>query len=73
MGKKVAETGVTREEGWIYYVKNNDGLSVYRNKAREGGEQQEIESTDIEPEYDQYIYYVDSDGDIGKSERVNAE
>lgn len=77
MGEKLKELGIEKEEGWLYYASNSDGkLAVYRSKMNRGGgkmdepQREELEVTDIDPDYEEYIYYVDGDGDLGRAKRA---
>lgn len=77
MGEKIENLGIEKEQGWLYYAKNKGGnLAVYRSKMNRGGgkmdnpKREELEVTDIEPDYDQYIYYVDADGDLARAKRA---
>lgn len=77
MGEKLKELDVQKEQGWLYYARNKDGnLAVYRSKMNRGGgkmdepQQEELVVTDIKPDYSEYIYYVDGDGDLARAKRA---
>jgi len=80
MGETIKELGIEKEEGWLYYVKNKGGkLAVYRSKMNRGGgkmdnpKRETLVETDIEPDYSEYIYYLDGNGDLGRAERAGQD
>lgn len=81
MTEKVAELGIQKEKGWLYYAKpKDDKMTVCRSKMNREGAQgmekkqrEEIELVDHTPEYQKYIYYVDKDGDLSRSKRATLD
>ncbi len=79
MGEKIENLGIEKEKNWLYYARSDGGrLSVYRSRMnRSGGagmdepEREKLVDTDIDPDYDRYLYYVDGDGDLARAERPN--
>jgi len=65
--EKVAHTGVKKEKGYLYYVKNGD---VWRSKMSRGGSggggAEKVADGGVTIEKG-YLYFIDKDGDIGRS------
>ncbi|OKY77962.1 MAG: hypothetical protein BTN85_0440 [Candidatus Methanohalarchaeum thermophilum] len=73
LAEKIKELDLEKEKGWIYFVeKKGKTLSVYKSKMNKGKddgdlEKKEIKETDIKPDFDSYLYYIDKEGDLVRS------
>jgi len=70
MAEKVAKTGITRDNEFMYYVKKGDAWRVPRKKpGQPKGKAEKVAAAGIEMDYGKFIYFIDSDGDIARQAR----
>ena len=70
MAEKVAKTGVSRDNDFMYFIKKGDVWRVPRKKpGQPKGKAEKVASAGIEMDYGKYIYFLDSDGDIARQAR----
>lgn len=68
--EKVFKAGIQRDNDLMYYVKGGDIWAVPRKQpGKPVGKAKLAVKAGIEPDYDKYLYFVDSDGDISRKER----
>ena len=70
MAETVANTGVSKESGYLYYL-GKDG-NVWRTKMARGGKKtgggpEKVADAGVTRE-DKFLYYIDKDGDVARSE-----
>ena len=66
MAEKVAEAGVKRKTGYLYFVDNDGDVSrVERGEEGEIGKEEKVAKVGIDKE-NGYLYFVDKDGDISR-------
>lgn len=76
--EKVAQAGVTREGGWLYYI-NKDG-NIARDRMIRGGQKrvknakpEVVAYTDVVRD-ERYIYFMDDMGDVSRVPRsINSQ
>ena len=68
MAETVANTGVTKEKGYLYYL-GKDG-NVWRSKmargASKGGSAEKVADTYVSREGG-FLYFIDKDGDVSRA------
>ena len=70
MADKVAKTGISRDNNFMYYIKNGDVWQVPRKKpGQPKGKASKVTSAGIDMDYGKYIYFLDGDGDIARQAR----
>jgi hypothetical protein len=64
--EKVKETNLTKESGYLYYLK---GGNVWRSpmKNNKTGVKGMVEETNVQTDYDNYLYFIDKDGDVART------
>ena len=73
MAKKelVYESGVTKESGYLYYVKGKDNMEIWRSEmaraGKGGGNAKMLESVG-KPREKGWLYFLDSDANVRRSE-----
>ena len=69
MAEVVANTGVSKEKGYLYYL-GKDG-NVWRSQmaraGKGGGDAEKVADAGVTRE-DKFLYYIDKDGDVARSE-----
>ena len=70
MAEVVANTGVSKDKGYLYYL-GKDG-HVWRTKMARGGKKtgggpEKVADAGVTRE-DKFLYYIDKDGDVARSE-----
>ncbi|MGM0442162.1 MAG: hypothetical protein ACQEQC_07060 [Elusimicrobiota bacterium] len=68
MGEKVAEAGVDKKSGYLYFVDKDGDISEVK-MARGGkgkGKPQKVAETGVDKESG-YLYYVDKAGDVARA------
>jgi len=69
-GEKVAKLGIKREKDMMYYIKGSAVWKVPRKQpGQPKGKPEKIQDCDFERD-DNYIYYLDKDGDVARSKRA---
>jgi hypothetical protein len=66
MAEKIAKTQIKIDEGLQYYIKNGDIWA--RPRAQPKGKSHKVANAGILMENDRYLYYVDSDGDVARTD-----
>jgi len=70
MADKVAKTGITRDNNFMYFIKKGDVWRVPRKKpGQPKGKAEKVSAAGIEMDYGKYIYFLDGDGDIARQAR----
>ena len=70
MAEKVAKTGVSRDNDFMYFIKKGDVWRVPRKKpGQPKGKADKVAAAGVEMDYGKYIYFLDSDGDIARQAR----
>jgi hypothetical protein len=70
MAEKVAKTGVSRDNDFMYFIKKGDVWRVPRKKpGQPKGKAEKVSAAGVEMDYGKYIYFLDSDGDIARQAR----
>ena len=70
MAEKVAKTGVSRDNDFMYFIKKGDVWRVPRKKpGQPKGKAEKVAAAGIEMDYGKFIYFLDSDGDIARQAR----
>src|SRR6188768_1283499 len=70
MAEKVAKTGITRDNEFMYYIKKGDVWRVPRKQpGQPKGKAEKVSNAGIEMDYGKYIYFLDGDGDIARQAR----
>jgi hypothetical protein len=67
MRETIAKTGVKRESGYLYFVKDGDIWSAPLKKpGQPKGKQQKAAATGVDLDYSKYMYFVgtDKNGDL---------
>ena len=71
MAEKIARLGIERDNDLMYYIKNGDVWATPRKKpGQPKGRPQKVASAGVDLDYSQYIYFLDSDGDIARKARA---
>ena len=72
MSEKIARLGIERDNDLMYYIKNGDVWATPRKKpGQPKGRPQKVASAGVDLDYSQYIYFLDSDGDVARKARAN--
>ena len=70
MAEKVAKTGITRDNNFMYYIKKGDVWRVPRKQpGQPKGKSEKVSNAGVEMDYGKYIYFLDGDGDIARQAR----
>src|SRR5262245_42898281 len=70
MAEKVAKLGITRDKDFMLYVKDGDVWKVRRKQpGMPKGRPEKVADGGIEMD-NNYIYFVDKDGDIARARRA---
>ncbi|WP_424245767.1 hypothetical protein Dip510_000705 [Elusimicrobium posterum] len=74
MAEKVLKVGVTREDGFLYFIdKDGDVAKVQMARGgKKGGKAKKVEKTAIKKEKG-YLYFLDKKGDVSRAKMVNAK
>lgn len=74
MAEKVLKVGVTREDGFLYFIdKDGDVAKVQMARGgKKGGKAKKVEKTGIKKEKG-FLYFLDKKGDISRAKMVNAK
>ena len=71
MSDKIAKLGIERDNDLMYYIKDGDVWATPRKqKGQPKGKAQKIADTGLELDYSNFIYYLDSDGDVARKARA---
>lgn len=68
MAEKVAEAGVKREKGYLYYIDKKGDISRAKmaRGGKKGGDPQTIKKLGIKREKG-YLYFIDKKGDVSRA------
>ena len=72
MAEKVAKAGVSREQGYLYFVDKNGNVArakMSRGKKKGKVSQDVVARTGVTKEVG-YLYFVDKDGDVSRAKMV---
>ncbi len=70
MAEKVAKTGISRDNDFMYFIKKGDVWRVPRKKpGQPKGKAEKVSAAGIEMDYGKFIYFLDGDGDIARQAR----
>lgn len=66
MAKKVAQVGVQKEKGYLYFVDKDGDVSRAKmaRGGKKGGKREKVQRVGVQKESG-YLYFIDKDGDIG--------
>ena len=67
---KVARTGVKKEKGYLYFVRNGDvWRAPLKRSGQSKGKAEKVADANVTAESG-YLYFVDRDGDVGRTKRA---
>jgi hypothetical protein len=72
MAEKVANAGVKREEGYLYFIDKNGNIArakMSRGKKKGRAQQEVVARTAVRKEPG-YLYFVDKQGDVSRAKMV---
>lgn len=71
MTDKIARLGIERDNDLMYYLKpdGNVWATPRKQPGKAKGKARKIADTGLDLDYSRYIYYLDSDGDVGRKAR----
>jgi hypothetical protein len=70
MAEKVAKTGISRDNNFMYYIKKGDVWRVPRKQpGQPKGKAEKVSNAGVDMDYGKYIYFLDGDGDIARQAR----
>ena len=74
MAEKVMKAGVTREEGFLYFIDKDGDVSKVQmaRGGKKGGKAKKVEKTGVKKEKG-YLYFLDKKGDVSRAKMVNAK
>ena len=71
MSDKIARLGIERNNDLMYYIKGGDVWAVPRKqKGQPKGRAARVASIGLEMDNSRYIYFLDKDGDVSRTERA---
>ncbi len=77
MAKKLVRTRITRQDGYMYYIKNGAIWAVpmkRKGKKTTGKKHMVVKFADpADLDYSKFLYYIDADGDVAASPRAKAK
>ena len=73
MKEKVQKVGVTRANGFLYYIDKQGDISRAKmaRGGKKGGKTEKVEKVGIKKEKG-FLYFLDKKGDISRAKMVNA-
>ena len=73
MAEKVAQAGVKREEGYLYYIDKQGDVSRAKmaRGGKKGGKPEKVQKVGLKKEKG-FLYFLDKKGDISRAKMVNA-
>ncbi|MBI4052090.1 MAG: hypothetical protein HY400_06255 [Elusimicrobia bacterium] len=73
MAEKVAKAGVTRTEGYLYYIDKQGDVSRAKmaRGGKKGGKPEKVLKLGIKKQPG-FLYYLDKKGDVSRAKMVNA-
>ncbi len=71
MAQKVAKAGVTREEGFLYFIDKQGDISRAKmaRGGKKGGKPQKVQKLGIKKEKG-FLYFIDKQGDVSRAKMV---
>jgi len=72
MAEKVTKAGVSREDGYLYFVDKNGNVArarMSRGKKKGKAKQEVVAKTGVKKEKG-YLYFVDKQGDVSRAKMV---
>jgi len=74
MAEKVQKVGVTREDGFLYFIDKDGDVSKVQmaRGGKKGGKAKKVEKTGVKKEKG-YLYFLDKKGDVSRAKMVNAK
>jgi hypothetical protein len=68
--EKIAKLGIKRDNDLMYYIKKGDVWATPRKKPNQPkGKGAKVADAGVEMDYSQYLYFLDSDGDVARQKR----
>jgi hypothetical protein len=68
--EKIAKLGIKRDNDMMYYIKKGDVWATPRKKpGQPKGKGAKVADAGIEMDYSQYLYFLDTDGDVARQKR----
>lgn len=68
--EKIAKLGIKRDNDLMYYIKKGDVWATPRKKPNQPkGKGSKIADAGVEMDYSQYLYFLDTDGDVARQKR----
>ena len=73
MAEKVAKAGITRTEGYLYYIDKQGDISRAKmaRGGKKGGKAEKVQKLGVKKESG-FLYFVDKKGDVSRAKMVNA-
>jgi len=73
MAEKVTKVGVSRAQGFLYYIDKQGDISRAKmaRGGKKGGKPEKVQKVGLKKEKG-YLYYLDKKGDVSRARMVNA-
>ncbi len=73
MAEKVTKCGVSRAQGFLYYIDKQGDISRAKmaRGGKKGGKCEKVQKVGVKKEKG-YLYYLDKKGDVSRAKMVNA-
>ena len=73
MAEKVTKCGVSRAQGFLYYIDKQGDISRAKmaRGGKKGGKSEKVQKVGVKKEKG-YLYYLDKKGDVSRAKMVNA-
>ena len=73
MAEKVTKCGVSRAQGFLYYIDKQGDISRAKmaRGGKKGGKSEKVQKVGVKKEKG-FLYYLDKKGDISRAKMVNA-
>lgn len=73
MAEKVSKCGITRQNGYLYYIDKQGDVSRAKmaRGGKPGGKAEKVHKVGLRKEKG-YLYFLDKKGDISRAKMVNA-
>lgn len=74
MAEKVQKLGLTRENGFLYYIDKDGDVACVKaaRGGKKGGKPKKVNKCGITKEKG-YLYFLDKKGDVSRAKMVNAK
>ena len=73
MAEKVADAGIKRQEGYLYYIDKQGDVSRAKmaRGGKKGGKPEKVQKLGVKKESG-YLYFLDKKGNVSRAKMVNA-